>query len=293
MFLNFRKHGEKHLNCLPYLISNVSSLCYTPRQSSKVSLLWCLHLSLRRNLIYCFTSWIYFTVCWSELKQVTLFSSSSCLFSSSVCWVKACLPRVSWEIRDSFSSSCRVSSPIEKTFIFLDRHMKCKTYEWEELPIWKVITRYNVVKWRESINFIPTSRKKLSKRNVVLTSKERGWTDHKFTHSFWLTVLLLVWFYGSLGGISMTATRRKFYHRSFVQITQWLIYYKIHRHSDSIFKYWAQDYYISYGNTPFSVCRRVFCMFRSLISRKCSSSLVLTSLNWSSRARHIFSRLLC
>lgn len=118
MFLNFRKHDEKDFNYLPYFISTVLSLCHTPWQSSKVSLFWCLHLPLRRNLIYCFSSLIDFTICWCKLKQVTLFSSSSCLFSSSVCWVKACLPRISWEIRDSFSSSCRVSSPREKMFIF-------------------------------------------------------------------------------------------------------------------------------------------------------------------------------
>lgn len=168
--------------------------------------------------------------------------------------------------------------------------MRHKTYKWEELAIWKEITGHNVVKWRESSNFIPTSRTKLSKINVVLVSKGRGWTDHKLTHSFWLTVLLLVWFYVSLGGVSMTATRREFWSQSLVQITQWWI---TNRQSDSIFKWLAQDNCISSRDTPFSVCRRVFCMFSSLISRICSSSLVLTSLNWSSRARHIFSKLLC
>lgn len=44
----------------------------------------------------------------------TFTSSSMCLFSSSICWVYACLPRVSWEIRASFSSSWRENSPERK-----------------------------------------------------------------------------------------------------------------------------------------------------------------------------------
>lgn len=42
---------------------------------------------------------------------VTLVSSSSCLFSSSSCWVRACLPLVSCETSTSFSSTWWLSSP--------------------------------------------------------------------------------------------------------------------------------------------------------------------------------------
>lgn len=112
MFLIFRMHDEKGLNCRAYLIFDVSSLCCVPRQSAKFSLFWCLFSEEKSPLF--FGILIYFKICCSEWKQVTLFSSSSCLFSSSVCWVKVCLPRVNWEIKDSFSSSCLVSSPNEK-----------------------------------------------------------------------------------------------------------------------------------------------------------------------------------
>lgn len=157
---------------------------YIPRQSSKVSLFSCLCL--------------YFTVFWAKLKQLTLFSSSSCLFSSSVCCVKDCLLLVNWEINDSFSSSCCISSSNEKTLFFfrrknMDRHIKF-TWMRKEI-IWKEITRYNVAKRRESNNLIPPGRKKLSKMNTMLASKERGWADCK-NHTLVLVLLGYICFFG-------------------------------------------------------------------------------------------------
>lgn len=50
----------------------------------------------------------------SSVHMNTLDSSSSCLFSSSICCENACLLLESCEIRLSFSSSCRASSPLIK-----------------------------------------------------------------------------------------------------------------------------------------------------------------------------------
>lgn len=47
---------------------------------------------------------------------LTLVSSSSCLFSSSSCWVRACLPLVSCETSTSFSSTWWLSSPNARTW---------------------------------------------------------------------------------------------------------------------------------------------------------------------------------
>lgn len=49
--------------------------------------------------------------CVAANGQPTLLSSSSCLRSSSRLWVAEAFPRLSWLIRDSFSSSRRLSSP--------------------------------------------------------------------------------------------------------------------------------------------------------------------------------------
>ena len=111
----------------------------------------------------------------------TLTSSSICLFSSSICCVKACLPLVSWETRASFSSIRRPNSPCVK---------KCH-------DILVYVLCFSIM-------------------------QNRSFTD--------------------------------------------------------------------YLHTPFSVRRRAFCTPRSLIWREFSSFLVFSSLSWSSRVRHIFSR---
>lgn len=47
-------------------------------------------------------------------QSITLVSSSSCLLSSSICWVNDVFPLDSWLISDSFSSSCLTNSPVKE-----------------------------------------------------------------------------------------------------------------------------------------------------------------------------------
>lgn len=63
---------------------------------------------------------------------LTLTSSSICLFNSSICCVKACLPLVSWETRASFSSIWRPNSPGEQHVKYsrsADVHSLTNTHE--------------------------------------------------------------------------------------------------------------------------------------------------------------------
>lgn len=130
-------------------------------------------------------------------ERITLVSSSSCLLSSSICWVKDNFPRESWLISDSFSSSSLVNSPARK----VSKAIMSTCFLWQESKMeYILLLEANILSvqiilkwdcpsetmgWSQIVNWVFHSTKHLqaglhfAKIGVMLGIQDVFWSQRK------------------------------------------------------------------------------------------------------------------